>query len=421
MQRNKNQQKFFYFLFSYIFLFFFFAIFSFIFTDPNLTLINTTWFTNYQAFLWQKILPNLFLRTSIYLFLVISLFINYYFLLKNWPQKLIFFEKKIWFSLIILFGVLLLSYNALSHDIFNYIFNARMVIKYGANPHIISAQNFPHDPWSRFMHNVHTTAPYGQFWTILSLIPYYLGFNKFVLTWLSFKSFSFLAMLLAFFCSLKLLNREKDKNLKLALLFLNPLILIETLSNAHNDWWMMWPVLLSFLIAKEFKKSNKLWHLLIIFLLMIFSIFIKYASLLVLPFIIYYLIRDNLNKLNIFQNNSFIKLKKIIDQYFWDVLSFSLFLPLLSSRSQRFLTWYLIWPMAFLPLLKSKWWKNNLLFFSFTALLSYLPWMIYLPWLNFDQDTPNILLLKQSLLWLPIFVYNFFLILKIVFKKCKKS
>ena len=423
MKINKNQQKFFYFLASYIFLFFIYALFSFVFTDPNLTLINTTWFTHWQSFLWQKVSPNIFLRTATYLFLIIGLFINYYYLLKNWPKKLGFFEKKIIFYLVILFGILLLSYNALSHDVFNYIFNARIVIKYGANPHLVSALNFINDPWSRFMHNVHTTAPYGQLWTLLSLIPYYLGFNKFILTWLNFKFFSFLAMLIAFFCSWKLLDKNKDKNFKLALLFLNPLILIETLSNAHNDWWMMWPVLLSFLVAKKFKeeKEKKYWRLLIIILLMVFSVFTKFASLLALPFLIYYLIENYLNKLNIFKNNLLNKLKKFINQYFWDLTSFALFLPLLTVRSQRFLTWYLIWPMAFLPLLKNKWWKNNLLLFSFTALLSYVPWMIYLPWLTFDQKIPNLLVLKQTLLWLPIFVYNLLLLLRALFKKCKKQ
>jgi hypothetical protein len=77
--------------------------------------------------------------------------------------------------------------------------------------------------------------------------------------------------------------------------------------------------------------------------------------------------------------------------------------------------------MAFLPLLKNKWWKNNLLLFSFTALLSYVPWMIYLPWLTFDQKIPNLLVLKQTLLWLPIFVYNLLLLLRALFKKCKKQ
>jgi hypothetical protein len=422
MKINKDQQQFFYLLAIYIFLFFIYSLFSFVFTDPNLTLVNNIYFTRWQNFLWQNILPNVFLRTATYLFLIITLFINYYYLLKKWPKKISFFDKKFGFSLLMLFGIILLSYNALSHDLFNYIFNARILVKYGANPHLTPALNFAHDPWSRFMHNTHTTAPYGQLWTLLSLAPYYLGFNKFILTWLSFKFFSFLAMLIAFFCSWKLLDKNKNRNFQLALLFLNPLILIETLSNAHNDWWMMWPVLLSFLIAKKFKeeKEKKIWQLLIIVLLMFFSIFTKFASLLVLPFLLYYLIKDDLNKLIIFQNNSLKKLKKFIDQYFWDITSFTLFIPLLTARSQRFLTWYLIWSIAFLPLLKSKWWKNNLLIFSVTALLSYLPWIIYLPWLTFDQETPNLLFLKQALLWCPILVYNLFLIATIFLKKCKK-
>jgi len=423
MFKNNNLRPFFYFLTFYLFLFLIWTIFSFVFTDPNLILINNESFINWQKFLWENILPNTYLRTGIYLTLVTSLIINYLYLIKFWPKKINFSDKKILFFLIILFLILLFSYNALSHDVFNYIFNARMLIKYGANPHRVAALNFVDDPWLRFMHNVHTTAPYGQAWTIVSLIPYFFGFHKFLLTWINFKFFSLLGMVISYFCLNKLSVKKQENNSDLALLFLNPLILIETISNTHNDWWMMWPVLASFLFAKKFtqeKKKNYLWLILII-LLMFFSILTKFASLVALPFLIYFLFMNKIEKISIFRNNFLKKLRIYIDQYFWDLISVSFFLPLFTARSQRFLTWYLIWPMTFLPLLKSKWWRNTLLIFSFSALLSYLAEIIYVPWLYFDQTLPNVLLYKKALLWTAPLLYNLFSSLNLIIKNVKNK
>ncbi len=423
MNKHNHRQTFFDLLIIYLFLILLWTIFSFVLTDPNLILINNRSYVDWQQFLWQNILPNNCLRVGIYLTLIVALIINYLYLIKFWPKKIKFSDKKIIITLLILISVLLISYNALSHDVFNYIFNARILIKYGANPHHVTAMSFADDPWLRFMHNIHTPAPYGQAWTIISIIPYILGLNKFLLTWLNFKVFAFLGMALAYFCLNKLLNKQDDKSFKIALLFLNPLILLETVSNAHNDWWMMWPVLASFLLIKKFiqeKKKNYCW-LIAIVLLMIFSILTKFASLLTVPLLVYYLFKNQVENWAIFKNNFLKKIKNVIDQYFWDLLSLTFFLPLVTQRSQRFLTWYLIWPMTFLPLLKSKCWRNTLLIFSFSALLSYVVDIIYVPWLYFDRSLPNLLLLKQIILWLPALVYNLSTLVVIIVKNVKNK
>lgn len=405
---------------SYGFLFLLYALFSYVFTDPNLILIKADWFMAWQNFLWQKVLPHTDWRAGIFLGLIVLLIINYYLLIKYWcrhPEEL---KKNFLLYLLSLIAILFFSYNTLSHDIFNYIFNARMVLKYQVDPHQTVALNFQGDPWLRFMHNTHTAAPYGQLWTVISLLPYLLGWGKFVLTWLGFRSLSVLAFLLSF---LFLARLQKNRNkLNLAILFFNPLVLIETISNAHNDWWMMWPVLASFaLLTNKSKKTQPALKIIFIIILMSLSIFIKYASILCIPFLLYFSLQTDLNKLLINEQKIFKKIKKFLDQYFWDLLSLSLFLPLLTSRSQRFLTWYLIWPIAFLPLLKSSWWRKNLLIFSSSALLSYLPSLVYLPWLTFDQNTPDLLFLKQLILWLPVLIYNLLFLLQLMFNKLIKK
>jgi hypothetical protein len=298
-----------------------------------------------------------------------------------------------------------------------------MLIKYEVNPHLEVAMQFSDDPWLRFMHNVHTPAPYGQAWTFISIVPYIIGLGKFSLTWLSFKFFAFLGMFIAFLCLKKLINQKEKKEISLAILFLNPLILLETIANAHNDWWMMWPVLASFILISKIQKNqkNSIFYLLLIFILIIFSILTKFASILAIPFLIYALFKNKLEAISFLKNKYLTKLKIFLDIYFWDLISISFFLPLITARSQRFLTWYLIWPMTFLPLLKSKWWQNTLIIFSFSALFSYLPEIIYLPWLFFDRSQPKVLMYKQILLWTPAIIYNLFLLIKLIVNNVKNK
>ena len=56
--------------------------------------------------------------------------------------------------IIVLLGIF--AYPMFSYDIFNYLFNAKMVLIYGANPHIKTALEFAFDPMVRFMQNTHT-------------------------------------------------------------------------------------------------------------------------------------------------------------------------------------------------------------------------------------------------------------------------
>lgn len=376
---------------------------------------------NWQNFLWQKILPNHLLRIIIYLILTTALIINYFYLIKFWPKKTIFSNKKIVLLLILIVLLLLLSYNALSHDVFNYMFNARMLVKYSVNPHRVVALTFANDPWIRFMNNTHTAAPYGEVWSGISTIPYFFGFGKFIFTWLNFKIFAFLGLLISAFILNKLLIKDSQKNYRLAILLLNPLILIETLSSAHNDWWMMWPILLGFLLTKKFIKEGKKNFLLLclIIVLILFSIFIKYTSLLIIPFFLYLFLENKIKNLSMAKNAWFVKARNFINYYFWDLMSIAFFVPLITARSQRFLTWYLIWPMAFLPLLKSKWWRNCLVIFSYSALFSYLPDIIYVTWLFFDRDLPNLLLYKQIILWLPAVTYSLYFLYNVIRKNVK--
>ncbi len=372
-----------YLLKSYFILYLVFAIFSFVLTDPNLILLKADWFLNFQTFLWRNILPLQNLRTVFFFVLLILIFLNYLLILKNWSKLNLDSRQNFWRFLILISLPLVISYNALSHDLFNYIFNAKMVVEFGANPHLKTALDFPDEPMLRFMNNVHTVAPYGYGWTALSLLPYLAGFGKFLSTFAVFKIFSFLSLVLSLLILEKFFKKVNYR--QLALFFLNPLLLIEVLSSAHNDLWMLAPALLAIYLTLDLRKSTLLKTILII-ILMAISISIKFATLALLPFLFYFIFKE--------------KFKKLSNLPIFDLMSITMFLPLLTERSKHFLPWYLLWSLIFVPLVKNKLWRNLLLVFSLSALLRYLPWLYYLPWMSFHLDTSQTLLWQKGITWL---------------------
>ncbi len=402
-----------------------YSIWSYGLTDPNLVLINWEPYWQFQQWAWQTFFHNRPMQTITYVVLISLLFVNYgviTWLFRKLELKMETFKKFLVAMGIYLFVIspLLFSYNALSHDVFNYIFNARMVIEYQANPHSEVALGYSFDPWTRFMHNTHTTAPYWYGWTVISLIPYLLGFGSFLITWLNFKLFALVSLLLYGMIMWFWKNQQKQtlEHWQLGLVMLNPLVLVEIVGNSHNDFWMMVPALLAFLLLLN--RPKQMHWLGLSLLSLIFSASTKYATLVLLPvwlivgklFTINWGIPKTTNAITSilfkFQNslkttffNSF--LNYVVQLVPW-ILSILLFLPLLTSRSRWFLPWYLLWSLSLVPLLvKStvlnrelpkisllplasikkqinnwrKRWVYLLVALSISSLIRYVPWLWY--------------------------------------------
>ncbi len=382
-------------LLYYFFVLAVYAWFSYGLTTPNLILIQSGWFQDFQFWMWDLFFNNRVLLVRVYIYLVALLFISFgmtVYKLKNIQLKL---SQKL-FLLFFLCLPLLFSYNALSADVFNYIFNAKMVVEYQANPHVRTAIDFEFDPLVRFMHNIHTPAPYGYGWTLLSLPIYLLGMGKFLLTWLSFRIFSFISLILAAL-SIEWLHRLLyKKSLKFgewALLFLNPLLLIEIVSNSHNDLWMMVPAAASFGLLLKLKETSALkfnlkkagW-LLLSLLLLAFSISTKLASAVLIPIWL-------LLALQAFGVLSAQHWFKKLDKNWPLLASILMFLPLFTLRSQQFHPWYLTWSLIWLPLIKQKYWKQLLLAFSAASLLR------YVPFLSANEYNQTILFRQKLITW----------------------
>lgn len=163
------------------------------------------------------------LSSYIYIFAILVLFYFHWHFTKNYKTV------SFWKIVIPLLFLGVLSYPLLSHDFFNYMFDAKILTFYHQNPYVMKALDFTSDPWLRFMHWTHRTYPYGPVFLPITLVPSFFSFGKFVLAFYFFKTISTFFYLVG---SLSLLKINK----KWAIFFAtNPLVIIEGLINGHND------------------------------------------------------------------------------------------------------------------------------------------------------------------------------------------
>lgn len=409
----------------YLLLLTLYAVWTFSLTDPNLVLTSWSPYWNFQQWMWNILYPNKQMLTGLFVALITGLFTAYIQIYRGLKSssleyQLTKMQSVIWicvFSLPLFF-----SYNALSHDVFNYMFNAKMIAVYGTSPYTSTALDFPTDLWTRFMHNTHTFAPYGYSWTVFSLLPFWMGFGKFTLIWLLFKILGVIGLILLYFGLQFVAQESMHRKLlthELALLFLNPLVLVETVSNAHNDIWMIVPALFAVGVSAYKKEGReRVLQLMLVFGLLIFSIYTKFATLVVVPVVMLQLFGGSLTERIIQEASKKVQILKFaaplaakfvlsqIHAFAPFVISGLLFLPLLTDRSQQFHPWYLLWPFLWLPLVKFDLWKKLLLLFSFTSLLRYVPWMLID---GFDTQT---LFYQKMITWSALIITAFFVLNK---------
>lgn len=375
-----------------------YSLFSYSLTAPNLILTNWQPYWEFQTWMWQTFFNNRELLATSFAIVLSSIFVGYALVVSRFTNPSKNSIRRVFIAGLILGSPLLFASNALSYDVFNYIFNAKMVTVYHANPHVSVALDFAYDPWTRFMHNTHTPAPYAYGWTILSLVPYLLGFQKFLLVYSSFRIFSYLSYALLGLVLLKFL--KKEQSFLMALTFLNPLVMIEVIGNSHNDLWMMVPALLSLLLIH--KKSSKLILTLpLSILLLLLSISIKMATILLAPVWLGLVIVNNTPLLK----KKFQTVSELISKHWALAASILLFLPLMTLRSQQFLPWYATWSVVWIPFFSfsdsnshfsrvSKLWASWLIALTISSLAR------YYPFLQAGEYSPELLSLQKLITWL---------------------
>jgi hypothetical protein len=319
------------------------CLFSFTGKDPNLTIYNYPIIRDVITCINDFGSSQKLNSSIIFAIISMSLFINYLYIIKN-PELIT--KDKITKTLLILLITGLFAYPFLSHDIFNYLFNSKMILVYNKDPHLHTALEFDGDLWTRFMHNTHTAAPYGRLFTYLSLIPGFLGFSNFTLTFLLMKLFNCLFFIASARLIYLISKQNKQKALKNVFIFLfNPLLLTEVFINGHNDGIMVFLALFSVYFIKDKKIISLVSYL--------GSIFIKYATIVLAPI---YIVSQRMK----------------LDFFFYS--SLALYFVLLARIGQTH-AWYLMWGFSFAVLSKSKKLKLVSILLTFGALLRYVPFI----------------------------------------------
>lgn len=324
-------------------------VYSYGFVDFNLTLSSNHYIYYFISQAQKLALFNRPLSTWVYLGLITLLFTIYYLATKsptrNFPWKMIF----------ILSTILVLSYPFLSSDVFKYLFSARTVIEYGANPHITPPQAFEGDLWLRFMRWIHTPSPYGPVQTLLAIPYYILGLGKFVPVLYLYKIDQIFWYALSIW-SIAKLGGSVNAQLYFAL---SPLIMLEWLINAHNDAPMIALALFALVMLKSSRK-------LLATLILIASIGIKFVTLIFLPLL-------------------FLP-KNLVEKYLIPLAVVALTLaPLAYHYNNQYQPWYVTWIIPFAALSTSNRLKWVIAGYSLGALLRYLPFIQTGLW----QGTPT--------------------------------
>lgn len=194
-------------------------------------------------------------------------------------------EIMIFITIISLIFIFILPY--LSSDIYYYIGDSWIAAKYGENPYYTSVGDLQKEGINdEILENTgywkDTTSVYGPLWNSIAKLLVSFSFGNVTIALFIFKIVSYLIHLLNSNLIYKI-----TKSKKYMLLYgLNPLILIEFLSNVHNDIYLILFILLAiyFLIRKK--------NIFFAITFLALSVSLKYSTALLVPFILIYCFRD---------------------------------------------------------------------------------------------------------------------------------
>ena len=377
-----------------VLLYLFLAIFSYAYVDLNLTLSQNPAVLKFVTTMQKLGYFNRPAATIIYLSFIIiafSFFIYNLWLFKREKVGLDYLKK----STIINTLILIFAYPFLSSDLFNYLFDARIILKYHASPYTHRALDFPNDQWIRFMRWIHRYSPYGPLWLAMSLLPASLAFGKFIFNLFAFKIFIGAFHLINTYIIYKCLTKINPRVALFGTAFyaVNPLFLIEGVANAHNDivlgTFMLLPIY--FLTVKSKGLS---------YVSLLFGFLIKYIPIINLPWQILAALAKLSTGQLVFLNLA------TMTAFTYIYSSFGIAVPFVSQGATQiqFQPWYLFWTLPFIALIPNIKLIVLAITISFGASLRYLPF-IYLG----DWSHSGTILFMQLVTIIPPILAAFFL------------
>lgn len=192
-------------------------------------------------------------------------------------------ENKINLKIIVAFFIvfnltLLFVWPIGSTDIFNYIYQSRVLSEHQANPYLASYDTFVNDKFYHIIKNQWSinTVNYGPIWVIMGSILSFIGGNSLLLTLFFFKLFFVLINFLSLYLIYKISNSVKT----VFLYAWNPLILYEFALNGHNDVLIIFFTLLSLFY---FLQQNKIKNHILSWVFLLLSILTKFYTIIFLP------------------------------------------------------------------------------------------------------------------------------------------
>ena len=266
---------------------------SIVFTIPSFEYLKTHksiyYFIYVFSYMYKDIEQRyeLYINAIIYVVLFSILFLLYFKILKNINK--IFKTNKSMFLYIIIIAVLFaIIIPTTSLDVYSYIGNGWVDSKYNENPYYTSVQ----DIWNKngpdeMLGKVarcwrNEPVVYGPVWSVICKILTSFSFGNITASLYIFK----IITLLVFLASTYLIYKITNKKMFTAMFALNPFILFEFLSNVHNDIFLVFFVLLGIYFLKN--KKNIFLSVACIAL----ATGVKYLSILMLPFILIYGLKD---------------------------------------------------------------------------------------------------------------------------------
>lgn len=361
------------------------TVFSYSYVDLNLTISQNPLILAFVSSMQQ--IGYFHRPQASLLFLLIIILTFSFFLLNLW----LFYKSKIGvkylaFSTLANTFILIFAYPFLSSDLFNYLFDAKIIVNYHVSPYTHRPLDFPQDEWLRFMRWIHRYSPYGPLWLAFSIIPSILGFGKFVITFIAFKIFISVFHLINSLLIYKILKKVNAKKALVGTAFyaINPVFLIEGIVNGHNDL-----VFATFLLLPIYFSQEK-GKMFMAFLVNLLGTLIKYISVLILPLLI---AKFLLGIPKSFRTMVILNLIVMISfTFIYSLIKITV--PFVSSGSTQvqFQPWYLFWTLPFIALIPEATLILGAVIVSFGAAVRYLPFLYYGDWshpgtIQFMQST----------------------------------
>jgi hypothetical protein len=187
---------------------------------------------------------------------------------------------------LILAATLIFSYPLTAIDLFIYALRTRGWGLYGLQPLATSPDDLPgSDPWLGLAGEwIDAASPYGPLWELFSLALFHLSGNSYLvhLLWLKVVGgLAYLGTTALVYQTLRTL-RPAWALVGTAAVAWNPLVLLESVQNAHNDIVMVFFLMAAIWVMLAFSRQVR-WDILVCVFLA-FSILIKFVTILVVPF-----------------------------------------------------------------------------------------------------------------------------------------